>query len=214
MAEPASLEEQVMAAQRGDTVALAAALACCHPELHARAAARLDPATRGRFAPEDVLQDVYAQVFRQIERFEYRGPGSFLAWTEAILDRRLVDLQRAAHRQMRDVGREVAPVAGCGAAGSSSESFWNLLDEAYADAETPSRVVRRAEAIGALQTCLAGLAPDYRQVLQLRYIESRPLGEVAAQLGRTEAATAVLCHRALRHLRAAMDRLGEFTAGH
>ena len=208
MEERSDLETRVTAAQSGDAVALATLLAGYHPQLRARAEARLDVATRARTAPEDILQEVYVQVFQQMQCFEHRGPGSFLTWVYTILDHKLIDVQRAAHRQVRDVGREI-PVYGR----DTADSYANLLDHVYADSQTPSRAVRRGEAVGALLACLAELPEPQRCVLQMRFLEGRSLAEVAAQLDKSEAAVAMMCHRAVRDLRAALDRRGEFTAG-
>jgi RNA polymerase sigma-70 factor, ECF subfamily len=207
MTEQADLESRVTAARNGDTVALATLLATYDPRLRARVAAHLDPALRARISPDDILQEVYVQVFQQIDRFEYRGPASFLNWVLTILDRRLVDARRAARRRVRDVGREVQ------VQGAADDSYWNLLDEVYAESETPSRVARREEALGALLSCLSALPDTHREVVQMRFLEGRSVGEVAQRLGKTEAAITVLCHRAVKALRGSMDRLGEFTRG-
>lgn len=208
MVERDDLEARVTAARRGDAVALATLLAAYHPQLRARVEARLDVAARGRTGPEDILQDVYVQVFQQIGRFEDRGPGSFLSWVCTILDHKLVDVQRAAHRLVRDVGREV-PAQGLAA----TDSYCNLLDYVYADSQTPSRAVRREEAVGALLACLSELPEPQRCVLQMRFLEGRSVADVAAELDKSEAAVAMMCHRAVQALRTAMDRRGEFTAG-
>jgi RNA polymerase sigma-70 factor (subfamily 1) len=200
MAQPSQTDTWVTAARRGDGLALAKLLATYHPRLRARAEAGMDAALKGRVAPEDVLQDVYVQVFRHIDRFEERGPGSFLDWVYTILDHQLVDAHRAAHRQVRDVAREV-PAQG----GSSTGSYWSLLDHVYADAATPSRVVRRQEALAALLACVSELHPSYREGLSVE--------QVAARLGKSEAAVVALGQRALKALRQSMDGLGEFTRG-
>jgi RNA polymerase sigma-70 factor (ECF subfamily) len=198
----------VDAARRGDRLALAKLLAACHPRLRARADARMSPALKARGGPDDILQEVYLQVFRQIARFEHRGPDSFLNWVYTILDRKLIDAERAAHRQVRDVGREVP--AGVAAA---SSSYWNLLDRLQADSATPSRVVRREEALGALLACLGGLSKAHQEVIRLRFLEGRSVDEVAAQLGKSKGAVIALSKRALEALRVSMDRIGEFTRG-
>jgi RNA polymerase sigma-70 factor (ECF subfamily) len=208
MTEQSQFHGWVAASQRGDRLALAKLLASCHPRLRARAEARMDPAIKVRGGPDDVLQEVYLQVFRQIDRFEDRGPASFLSWVYAILDHKLVDLQRAGRRDMRDVAREVPA-----AVRSDSSSYWNLFDQVYADTGTPSRVARRQEALGALLACVSGLSESHRQVIQLRFLEGLALGEVAARLGKSEAAVVALTRRALDALRASMNRLGEFTRG-
>ena len=208
MAEHNPTEDWVAAAQQGDRLALIKLLATCHQRLRARAEARMPAALKARGDPDDILQEVYLDVFRQIYRFESRGPGSFLNWVYAILDHKLAAARRAAHYKMRDINREVPP-----AAGSDSSSYWNLLDNLYADPVTPSRVIRRDEALGALLACLANLSEPHRDVIQLRFLDGFSVEEVATRLDKSKPAVVALCRRALMALRASMDRLGEFTHG-
>lgn len=207
MMERSQTEVWVTAAQRGDRLALAKLLTTCHPQLRLRAAAGMDAAMRTKGGPDDILQEVYLDVARQIDRFENRGPGSFLNWVHAILNNKLIDARRAAHCQVRDAGREVR------AYGADDDSYWNLLDNVYAESGTPSRVVRREEALGALLSCLSGVSATHRQVIQLRFLEGLSVDEVATRLGKTNAAVVALSKRALEALRRSMDQLGEFTRG-
>lgn len=207
MMEESQTEMWIAAARQGDRLALAKLLTTYHPHLRSRAAAGMDAATKARIGPDDVLQEVYLAVARRIREFEDRGPGSFLKWVHAILNNKLIDARRAAHCQARDAGREVR------AQGADDDSHWNLLDGLYAESGTPSRVVRREEALGALVTCLDGLSDAHRQVIQLRFLEGCPVGEVAARMGKSDAAVVALSKRALEALRKAMDRRGEFTRG-
>ena len=208
MTEHSQATEWITAAQRGDRSALAKLLAAFHPRLRQRAEARIDPAIKARNGPDDILQEVYLRVFREIEHFEQRGPDSFLNWVYTILDRKLADARRAAHRRVRDVAREVPAVVG-----AAADSYWNLLDHVYADSGTPSRVARRQEALGALLACTADLSETHRQVIQLRFLEGLSVDEVAARLDKSKPAVVALTKRALEALREAMDRLGEFTHG-
>jgi RNA polymerase sigma-70 factor (ECF subfamily) len=207
MKEESQTEMWIAAAQRGDRLALAKLLTTCHPCLRSRAAAGMDAATKARTGPDDILQEVYLDVARQIHEFENRGPGSFLKWVHAILNNKLIDARRAAHCQVRDAGREVR------AQGAADDSYWNLLDDLYSESGTPSRVVRREEALGALVSCLTELSEAHRQVIQLRFLEGLSVGKVAARMGKTDAAVVALSKRALDALRQAMDRQGEFTRG-
>ncbi len=166
----------------------------------------MPPEIKAKSSPEDVLQEVYVDVFRQIGRFEDRGPHSFLNWLYTILDRKLAATQRAAHAQRRDVGREVPA-----AVRADASSYWNLLEQVHAHSGTPSRVYRRREALAAVVTCVSGLSEAHRQVIQLRYVQELPVAEVAKRMGKSEAAVVALTRRALDALRASMDGLGEFT---
>lgn len=208
MVQASQIESWVAAAARGDQLAIAKLLATYHPKLHARAKVRMDPALQARLEPEDILQNVYIQVLHERDRFEDRGPESFINWVCKILDNKLIDARRAARRQVRDVEREVSvgPSAGTG-------SYWNLLDQIFADDSSPSRQIRGDEAIGAMLACLSNLSEAHRQVLQLRFLQGMPVGEVASQLHKSDAAIVALSRRALEALRKSMDHLGEFTHG-
>jgi RNA polymerase sigma-70 factor (ECF subfamily) len=208
MAEQSRFESWVVAARQGDRFALAKLLATCDPRLRARAAACLDADLRARRGPEDILQEAYLEVARQIHRFEGRDLGSFLAWVRTILDHKLIDARRAAHCQARDVQREVPAMLG-----SSSSSYWNLLDNLYRESGTPSRVIRREEALAALLSCVDNLSEAQRRVIQMRFLDGLSVDEVARRLDKSPAAVVALSQRALEALRAAMDRLGEFTHG-
>lgn len=208
MAQADQTEAWVRAARQGDSLALAKLLAVLHPQLRARIEAVLDQPLRARVAPEDVLQDVYLHVFQQIARFEDRGPGSFRAWVQAILDNRVADVRRAAHRAVRDMARDV-PAWG----GSSTASHWDLLDRLCSDSLTPSRVVRRDEALAALRECLSALSQAHLEVIQWRFLDGLSVAEVAARLGKSEDAVVALSQRALKALRDALDSRGEFTHG-
>lgn len=48
---------------------------------------------------------------------------------------------------------------------------------------------------------LLGLKEDYQNVIIWRYLDDLPLGEVAKMLGRSEEATRVLLHRAIKSLK-------------
>ncbi|MEW6200270.1 MAG: RNA polymerase sigma factor [Planctomycetota bacterium] len=207
MSDAGPAEQWVEGARAGDRVALAKLLTTLHPQLRARAAARMSAALRARSSPEDILQEVYLEVAHGVRGFEPRGRGAFAAWVQTILDHKLIDAHRALFRQARDVGRELPLDAAPGS------SFELLLDVVYSESGTPSRVVRRQEALAALLACLPELSEDQQQAIRGRFLEGRSVREVAARLNKTEDAVVALCQRGLASLRVAMDRRGEFTHG-
>ncbi len=208
MIEGRQRQDWINSARQGDPVAVSKLLAAYHSALRARAEARLDRSLRAKVEPEDILQDVYFQVVRQIGHFEGRSPDSFFNWVLTILDNRLINARQAARRQRCDIAREIRPQALKG-----TDSCWNLLDRVYADSRTPSRVVRRDEAIGALLACMSRLTDAHRRVLRLRFLEELSVREAAERLGRSEDAVVALTRRALICLRESMDGMGEFSRG-
>jgi len=195
-------------ARQGSEIALKKLLAAHFPVLHQRVTANMDPRLRTRLEPEDVLQQVYLEVFRRIEGFENRGPNSFMTWLLTIADSKLADAHRECFRKKRDLAREWHE--GGNALG---ESAFKLLDQAFADSTTPSRVVRREEAVAAVVACLENLSEAHRNVLELRFLLGLSVADVANRLGKSEASVVAATSRALAALRAAMDEHGEFTRG-
>ncbi len=195
-------------ARNGDPLAVSKLLMMYHPMLRARLDARMEKVLRARLEPEDILQQAYAAAFRRIDSFEDRGPDSFLRWMLRIVDNKLTDARRTVHRGRRDVSMERSPHAA-----GTTESCLNLLDQLYAHSTTPSRTIRHDEAVGALLACVSQLPDMYQQVIHLRFLEERPVSDVAERLGKSDDAVKKLTRRALARLRILMDGLGEFTHG-
>ncbi len=141
---------------------------------------KLRPEMR-RFADEDdILQETLLRAFSALDEFDYRGPGSFLAWSSRIAGNVLADMDRTHRRARRDDAGD-AP-----------------LDEVNpADSRTPSRVLAQKQAVNALVRRLDDLPADYRSVILMAKFERLTTAEMAGRLGRSREAVAVLLHRAL-----------------
>ena len=191
-------------ARRGDEEAVRKLLVLYHPRLRARLLRQMDPTMKARIEPEDILQQVYLEVFRAIDRFTYQGKDSMLRWMYAILDRKLIDEHRAMRAERRDVRREVkaAPPS------AQHTTYIDLMARIMSKDGTPSQVVRKDEAVAVLTTCVASLPQHYRDVIQMRFIEGRPVAEVAKELDRSIGSVHMICHRALRQLREQAEKLG------
>ena len=92
------------------------------------------------------------------------------------------------------------------AAGAERSSIAALIDLVAVNEWTPSRSAGGHEAAAAVQVALAGLKPEYRAALSVRYLEGLTAAEAAGRLGTTEGAVHKLCSRALHTLR---ESLGE-----
>lgn len=191
-------------ARKGDEAAAQRLLVLYHPRLRARLQRQMDHVMRSKIEPEDILQQVYLEAFRALGQFSYQGRDSFLRWLYAILDRKLIDEHRAMRAERRDVRREVKPSAG----GANQTTYVDLMARIMSSGMTPSRVVRKSEAVGVIDRCLAALPEHYREVIQMRFIEGLPVADVAKQLDRSIGSIHMICHRALRQLREEAEKLG------
>lgn len=164
----------------------------------------MDHVMRSKIEAEDILQQVYLEAFRALNQFTYQGPDSFLRWLNAILDRKLIDEHRALRAERRDVRREVKQTAASG----NQTTYVDLMARIMSSGTTPSRVVRKTEAVSAIEDCLANLPEHYREVIQMRFIEGLPVAAVAKQLDRSIGSIHMICHRALKQLREEAEKKG------
>ena len=139
---------------------------------------RLGTRLRGQTEIEDIFQESCLNGFRSIDRFEYRGEGSFFAWLATI-----------AELQIRGLGR------------SSNQRVYGLDRDPASSSPSPSRVLRREERFLKLETAMESLSPDHREVIRLARIECLPIAEVAKRMKRTPGAIRHLLLRALQELR-------------
>jgi RNA polymerase sigma-70 factor (ECF subfamily) len=150
---------------------------------------KLSPQAREPSEVEDVVQEVCLRAFRDVGRFTYRTPGSFLRWLSAIADHVIADRVRYRNRECR-AGNEVA---------LRSES--NPLGAEPADSRTPSRLLGQQEAVERLLARLSRLPEDYRQAIVMARIEGLSTAEVAERMGKSREQVALLVYRAVKRLR-------------
>ncbi len=174
---------QMAAAQAGDRAAYEALLRDCVPLIKAVASRQGVPPDRS----DDVVQDVLLTIHRA--RQTYDPTRSFTAWLRVIAERRAIDLLRQVRRHG---AREFhAPIA-----------FEGYPDEG-AD---PTRGVEHAEASGRVNEALATLPPRQREAVEALVLKEQSLTEAAAATRRSKGALKVNLHRALKALRAKLER--------
>jgi RNA polymerase sigma-70 factor, ECF subfamily len=162
--------------------------------IHYRMSAQL----RALVEVDDLIQETMLRAFRQLDQFAYRGPGSFLHWLSRIAEHVVVDEARFHGREKRRAA-DAVPLR--------SESRPEGADPR--DSQTPSRIFARNEMLERLVRALEGLPEAHRQGILLSRIEGPSTEEVAARLGRSREAAAVLLHRALQSLRRSLGAARE-----
>jgi RNA polymerase sigma-70 factor (ECF subfamily) len=148
---------------------------------------------RGKLDADDLVQETLLRAYRDLPRFTYRSPGSFMHWLSAIADHTIADAVRYAGRARRQ-GNEVR---------FRSES--NPEGPEPSDSVTPSRVLAQEERLGALVKKLDALPEHYREALLLAKIEGLTTEEIASRLGKTREAASLLVFRAVRRFRELLE---------
>lgn len=197
---------QIMAqATAGNTAALDALLVEGFGPLRAAILQQMsDTLKSARLEPEDVIQEVYAAAWSHLPGRHFENFEAFVGWLREIAQNKLIDMQRAATADKRDVRRQKP------AWGVQSGTYVDLLDQVSSPQSTPSRGAARHEALAVLMARMQQLPEDYRRVLHWRLIDGLPVAEVARRLERSEAAVHMLCHRALKQLRELMGAASDY----
>jgi RNA polymerase sigma-70 factor (ECF subfamily) len=135
----------------------------------------------------DVAQDAYVKAFRFIYRF--KGQSEFSTWmfriTMNVAKNHAIQLKRHEHRDLDDLSRQTER---------------RMLSHEPREYHGDKRPL--------LRELLDELKPADRQLLWMRYVDDRPVEEVAEILGKSEATTKVRAHRALKRLREKLEQRG------
>ncbi len=139
---------------------------------------------------EEIVGDVFYQAFRDIDGYDARhAPG---AWLSGIARHRVLDFYRKRNRR---------PVIELVFSRFDEEFTRRLFD--IASTELPDEELERTEMAKVVELVLSELPADYEQVLRLRYVEDRKVGEVAEVMGSTPKAAEARLFRARNAFREA-----------
>jgi RNA polymerase sigma-70 factor (ECF subfamily) len=166
-----------------DEDGLRATYAAHGPELY-RAACR---ALRDIHLAEEAVQETFVRAWRAADRFDEQL-GSLRTWLFAILRNTLIDLARA------DAVRPLRAVVDRGAVDTPGPIEPGELDQALLAWQVEEAMTR--------------LSDDHRQVLVEVHLHSRPLADVAADLGVPVGTIKSRAYYALRALRVVLEELG------
>jgi RNA polymerase sigma-70 factor (ECF subfamily) len=190
MPTPTSTFDLLEQAKAGNDAALSRAFEKYQRRLAVLVHFKLSPQVRSFVEVDDIVQETCLRAFRDIGRFEYQSPGSFLRWLSSIADHVIVDRVRYQNRERR-AGGEVP-----------FRSASNPDGPEPADTKTPSRLFAQREAVERLLDRLAALPEDYRQAILLAKVEGLSTAEMADRLGKSREAVALLVYRAVKRFRA------------
>lgn len=140
-----------------------------------------------REAAEDVTSQVFMKALRALNRYD-PGRASPRTWLLRIARNAVTDHLRSLRRR------------------SSLHVSLDRVPDLVADVPGQEERVLRGERIQALLNASRELSPADQEILSLRYGAGLDNGEIADHLGISNNAVAVRLHRALKRLKAAVDR--------
>jgi RNA polymerase sigma-70 factor (ECF subfamily) len=195
-----SLTELIRRAREGDAQCRDRLFEACRGYLAVVARAQVESWLQVRVDASDLVQQTMLEAHRDFASFQGHGQGEWLAWLRRILRHNAADfVRRYRGAAKRQVFREV-PLRG-----ARESDAWAGAPEPAAPGATPSQQFLQRDA-------LAGLSPDYQEVVLLRNLQRLPFDEVARRMGRSRPAVQMLWMRAIRKLRDVMGKDAEPSA--
>lgn len=140
---------------------------------------------------EDVVQETFLKVYKQLDRFESRA--SFGTWVHRIAMNCSVDLLRS--RSRREQAEEDETLEEIAAAAPASD----------AHAISPERLLASAEVSDRVRTAMARLSPLERVAFVLRHFEGESIEEISRVLAVRRNAAKHCVFRAVRKMRVALE---------
>jgi RNA polymerase sigma-70 factor (ECF subfamily) len=185
-------------ASQGEAGAVDRLLAAHREPLRRMIDLRLDPVVSRRVDASDIVQDVLLEASRRLSDYLRDPAMPFHLWLRHIAKDHMIDAHRR-HRQAqrRSLDREQPLLPAVFADRSSLELAAQFLDPEI----TPATAAMRRELQRRLETAVASLAEDDREIILMRHFEQLSNQEAAALLGLTEAAASMRYLRAVRRLR-------------
>lgn len=131
-----------------------------------------------REAAQEVVQDIFVNVWRAMGTFAYQNETAFVVWLHTVARNAVISYVRKRQHQ---------PTVTLSATSASA---------ALCSPDVARRVCERL----ALRQALGRLSAGQREVIELRFVAGLSLSETAALLGRTEGAIKTQQYRALLRL--------------
>ncbi|HKX42941.1 MAG TPA: sigma-70 family RNA polymerase sigma factor [Burkholderiaceae bacterium] len=153
---------------------------------------------RDRAQAEDVLQEVYVNVWRAAQSFD-AAQSQPLTWLTSIARNRAIDSLRRAQAQPQ-LRSNISPAT---TDGNDEES--DVYDTVADDAPGPLALLSRAADARALHGCMDGLSAAQRQSVALAFFDGLSHAEVADAMHQPLGTVKSWVRRALLSLKACLD---------
>jgi RNA polymerase sigma-70 factor (ECF subfamily) len=189
-------EALLQQARSGSAEALGQLLGMYHNYLTLLARLQIGRRLQSKVDPADLVQETFLKAHRHFDQLRGNTEAELVSWLRQILAGNVANLVRHYYgTRGRDVRleRELADEL------ERSSQAWPL--GLVAHQASPSQMAAHREEAVLLADALAGLPPDYGEVIVLRHLQGLPFAEVAARMGRSVDSVEKLWVRALARLR-------------
>jgi len=151
---------------------------------------------RDRAQAEDVLQEVYVNVWRSAQSFN-PALSQARTWLNSVARNRAIDSLRRRQSEPQTLSRFQA---------GPDEDDTDMLQDIAADTPGPLDLLERASDARALTTCMKALSGEQKHSLALAYYQGLTHAEVAEQLGHPLGTVKSWVRRGLQSLKTCLER--------
>jgi RNA polymerase sigma-70 factor, ECF subfamily len=168
---------------------------------------RLNRRLQGRVDEQDILQEAYVELHRRLIEYVADPKAPPYLWVRHIVGLKLAEVHRRhLGTQARDADREVTLHRG----GWPEADSASLAAQLLGALTSPSQAVQKAELRLLVQTALAQLDPDDREILALKHFELLSTMEMAQVLGLSKAGAGHRYIKAIKRLRQLLEQYPDF----
>ncbi|MEP6875738.1 MAG: sigma-70 family RNA polymerase sigma factor [Burkholderiales bacterium] len=150
---------------------------------------------RDRALAEDILQEVYVNVWRAAQSFD-AAQSQPLTWLTSVARNRAIDSLRRAHAQ---------PLLKTNVTTTNDDEETDVYDTVADDAPGPLDLLSRASDARALGRCMESLNPQQRQSVALAFFDGLSHAEVADSMRQPLGTVKSWVRRALMSLKGCLD---------
>ena len=158
---------------------------------------------RDRALAEDILQEVYVNVWRAAQSFD-AAQSQPLTWLTSVARNRAIDSLRRAHAQ---------PLLKTHLTTTNDDEETDVYDTVADDAPGPLDLLSRASDARALGRCMEGLNPQQRQSVALAFFDGLSHAEVAQNMRQPLGTVKSWVRRALQSLKSCLESAVQRDAG-
>lgn len=166
---------------------------------------RLTPCLAEILSEDDVLQEIWLIVFRNISSFLPDGPDSFDRWLTSVSIKSIINLVKSANRLKRGGGQIQVHEKW-----DPGSSYIALFNDIAANDRSPSREAFAAEAADAIKGALSELPQDRQRVIFMRYLEGKSLDEISEMTGKSKPAIRSLVYNGIQQMRRHLGHSSHF----
>lgn len=164
---------------------------------------------KAQVEPDDVIQEIYMEVYRNFHKFEYSDPDSFFKWVTTVISWKIKDFDKYFFKTAKRQPHETLSLQQ--KAGDADTTGFELGDGVPASQNTPSQIVMEREGYQLLDKALQKLPENFRQVITYRQIMKLTAAETATEMGMQPNAVNVLFHRAQQKLQSVLREMAYFS---